>query len=45
MRAEDVVVQPDGATGLFFGVRARGEKSKTGTHQGLVLRIPLVARP
>ena len=29
--------------GLFFGVRARGEKSKTGTNQGLVLRIPLVA--
>ena len=38
LRAEDAVVQPDGVTGLFFGVRARGEKSKTGPNQGLVLR-------
>ena len=31
-----------GKVGLFFGVRERGEKSKTGTNQGLVLQFPLV---
>ena len=43
LRREDVVAERGGATALFFGVRTRGEKSKTGTNQGLVLQIPLVS--
>ena len=43
LRSEDVVEDGvNGKVGLFFGVRERGEKSKTGTNQGLVLQIPLV---
>jgi len=43
LRKEDVVIDGAGTVALMRGVRERGESCKTGAHQGVEVRHPVLA--